>query len=111
MAELALAISILEVVKLTYHVAEFVYKTIKSAKSEDAEQGKIASEFGRELLFLASFERYLEKTHGAIAYDKKLDEVSHWEGPKCSSSCLRNYLHGVTACSYGFPISNKLSAT
>ncbi|KAL8705746.1 MAG: hypothetical protein Q9225_008009 [Loekoesia sp. 1 TL-2023] len=75
MAELALAVNIIEVVKLTYHVAEFVYKTIKSANSEDAEQGKIASEFGRELLFLASFERYLEKTHGAIAYDKKLDEL------------------------------------
>lgn len=88
MAELALAVNIIEAVKVTYQVAKSVYKAIESAKNEDAEQKQIASDFGRELLFLASFERYLEKTHGAIAYDTTLDEVSHREDPNCSNSLV-----------------------
>lgn len=111
MAEFALAINILEAVKTTYRVATFVYETIKSAKHEDAEQQQIASDFGRELLFLASFRRYLEKTQGAIAYDKTLDEVSHWQDLKSKRLCLRRYLHAAASCSYGSQKSNKSSAT
>ncbi|KAL8697408.1 MAG: hypothetical protein Q9201_007135 [Fulgogasparrea decipioides] len=75
MAELALALNIIELVKQTYHVARFVYDSVQSAKNEDAERRQIASDLGRELLFLASFERYFEKAHGAIAYDQALDKL------------------------------------
>ncbi|KAL9596348.1 MAG: hypothetical protein Q9219_005865 [cf. Caloplaca sp. 3 TL-2023] len=75
MAELALAVNIVETVKITYHVAQYVYNTIQSGRNEDAERERIAADFRRELLFLASFERYFEKAHGAIAYDQALDEL------------------------------------
>ncbi|KAL9017409.1 MAG: hypothetical protein Q9185_005287 [Variospora sp. 1 TL-2023] len=75
MAELALAMNIIEAIKLTYHVARFIYKSIESAKAEDAEKARIAADFRRELLFFASFKRYLEKAHMSIAYDKSLDEL------------------------------------
>lgn len=75
-AELALAVNIIEVVKQTYLVARFLYDTVNSAKHENEERNQISAEFRTELLFLASFERYFEKAHGAIAYDQALDEVS-----------------------------------
>ncbi|KAI4244262.1 MAG: hypothetical protein LQ352_006862 [Teloschistes flavicans] len=75
MAELALALNIVEAVKQTYYVAQFVFETVKSARNEDIERQQLAADFGRELLFLASFERYFEKAHGSIAYDQALDEL------------------------------------
>ncbi|KAL8959412.1 MAG: hypothetical protein Q9193_003721 [Seirophora villosa] len=75
MAELALAVNIIEVMKLTYRVAHFIYGSIEAAKTEDAEKAQIASNFRLEFLFLASFKRYLEKNHNSIAYDKALDEL------------------------------------
>ncbi|KAL8688393.1 MAG: hypothetical protein Q9218_005684 [Villophora microphyllina] len=67
--------NIVEVVKHTYYVANFVYKAVKSAQIEDAERQQLSSDLGRELQFLASFQRYFEKAHGAIAYDQKLDQL------------------------------------
>lgn len=87
MAELALALNIVEAVKQTYYVAQFVFETVKSARNEDIERQQLAADFGRELLFLASFERYFEKAHGSIAYDQALDEVSVEFGP-FSIACL-----------------------
>ncbi|KAL9581061.1 MAG: hypothetical protein Q9203_006047 [Teloschistes exilis] len=75
MVELALVLNIIEAVKQTYRVAQFVFETVKSARNEDVERQQIATDFGREVLFLASFERYFEKAHGSIAYDQALDEV------------------------------------
>ncbi len=77
MAELALVINIIESVKVIYHVAHYVHETIQSARNTDVEQQQISSQFKRELLFLASFNRYFEKAQGAIAYDQELDEVSN----------------------------------
>lgn len=75
MAELALALNIIEAVKQTYHVAQFIFEAVKSARNEDVERQQLTTDFGRELLFLASFQRYFEKAHGSIAYDQALDEV------------------------------------
>ncbi|KAL8767535.1 MAG: hypothetical protein Q9194_005956 [Teloschistes cf. exilis] len=75
MVELALVLNIIEAVKQTYRVAQFVFETVKSARNEDVERQQIATDFGREVLFLASFERYFEKAHGSIAYDQALDEL------------------------------------
>ncbi|KAL8930554.1 MAG: hypothetical protein Q9208_000738 [Pyrenodesmia sp. 3 TL-2023] len=75
MAELGIVISVIESVKLTYQVAQYVHETIQSARNEDAEQKQVSSDFNRELLFLASFRRYFEKAQGAIAYDQALDEL------------------------------------
>ncbi|KAL8725254.1 MAG: hypothetical protein Q9181_006479 [Wetmoreana brouardii] len=73
--QLSLAVNIIDVVKHTYHVAQFVYKALRSAQTEDVERQKIASDLGRELNFLASFQRYFEKAQGAVAYDQKLDQI------------------------------------
>ncbi|KAI4196890.1 MAG: hypothetical protein LQ350_006259 [Teloschistes chrysophthalmus] len=75
MAELALALNIIEAVKQTYHVAQFIFEAVKSARNEDVERQQLTTDFGRELLFLASFQRYFEKAHGSIAYDQALDEL------------------------------------
>lgn len=45
MAELALALNIIEAVKQTYHVAQFVFETVKSARSEDVKRQQIAIDF------------------------------------------------------------------
>lgn len=110
MAEFALAVNIIEAVKATCQVATFVYETIKSVRHEDVEQQQIASDFGRELLFLASFRRYLEKTQGVIAYDKTLDDVSHWQDPRFMHLYLSTYLHAPAPCSYGFQKSSRSSS-
>ncbi|KAI4172904.1 MAG: hypothetical protein LQ343_003312 [Gyalolechia ehrenbergii] len=111
MAEFALAINILEAVKTTYRVATFVYETIKSAKHEDAEQQQIASDFGRELLFLASFRRYLEKTQGAIAYDKTLDELWLSEIEQIVSHMKQDFLEYEELARKDKPVSLESSTS
>ncbi|KAL8937566.1 MAG: hypothetical protein Q9216_004363 [Gyalolechia sp. 2 TL-2023] len=103
--------NILEAVKATYRVATFVYETIKSAKHEDAEQQQIASDFGRELLFLASFQRYLEKTQGAIAYDRTLDELWLSEIEQIVSHMRQDFLEYEELTGKGKAISLESSTS
>lgn len=102
-AQLSLAVNIIDVVKHTYDVAQFVYKSVRSAQAEDSERQKIASDLGRELRFLASFQRYFEKAHGAIAYDQKLDEVSHQQSRPGSNVGLTYTSLSQLALAFGGP--------
>ena len=67
--------SILAVVDETCVVANFIYRTVKSARNADAESDNIASSMRVELLFLRSFLAYFERARGSITQVVDLDEV------------------------------------
>lgn len=75
MDPISLTASILTIVNETYVVANFIYRTIKSAKNADAEFENIMSSMRVELLFLRSFLVYFERARGSIIQVRDLDEV------------------------------------
>ena len=75
MDPISLTASILTVVDETCVVANFIYRTVKSAKNADTELDTIVSSMRVELLFLRSFLAYFERARGSITKVVDLDEV------------------------------------
>lgn len=72
----SLTVGIITLFKETYLVANYIYKTVNSAKNSEEERKDIPSKMRWELLVLQSFERYFSRAHGVIVRDIELDEVS-----------------------------------
>ena len=75
MAELGLAISIIDAFKETYLIGKFIYKSVQSAIDEKSERQEIEDNLHFELLKLQSFGRWFQKTRGSITDDSEIDKV------------------------------------
>lgn len=71
----SLTVGIVQLSKETYLVANYIYKTLISARNSEEERRDVVAQIRRELLFFQSFGRYFADPRGIVVDDVDLNEV------------------------------------
>ena len=79
---------VVTLVKETYLIASFIYKTINSSRRSEDERKEVVSQMRWELLVLQSFGRYFTRANGKVVGDVELDEVTFHHDIKASYESL-----------------------
>lgn len=83
----SLTVGIVQLSKETYLVANFIYKTLNSAKHSEEERKDALAQIRRELLFFQSFGRYFADPSSLVAGDVDLNEVHSCPIIECKVQC------------------------